>query len=96
MNVTGSVFRLATADVNPVGPVNLGILHVGQSASTPLTVTNSAANDGFSERLSGSISGQTGAATGTGSFTRILPGAGSTALSFSINTLTAGAKVGHV
>ena len=96
VNVSGSVFRLASASAHTPEPVNFGIVHVGDTASAPLSVTNNAVIDGFSERLSGSISGQTGAAGGAGSFNLLASGASSPALSVNISTLTAGAKSGTV
>ena len=96
VSVTGSVFRLASGGAAPAGPVNFGIVHVGDTASQTLTVTNTAANDGFSEKLNAAVTAQSGAATGTGTANQILPGSNSTALSLNMNTGTAGVKSGSI
>ena len=96
VNVTGSVFRLAAASAHTPEPVNLGIVHVGDVAQQALSITNTAASDGFSERLNASIGSPTGSATtNSGSFTALVPGAtNSTSLVVGVSTATAGAKSG--
>jgi hypothetical protein len=93
VDVSGDVFRDATATIAPVSE----IVHVGDAGSLALSVGNSAADDGYSENLLASLSGVTGAfgdasAVPTGD---IAPGANdrrSLALSFS--TASAGTLSG--
>ena len=93
--VTGNAFRLATGSA--ATPVSLGNVHVGDTAGTSLAVTNTAANDGFSEKLNAAVGGTTGAVSGTVGSVGLL-GAGSTsnAITATLNTATAGAKSGTV
>lgn len=97
VNVTGSVFRLASTSAHTPEPVNFGILHVGDPMpSQLLTLTNLAANDGFSERLNATIGTATGdATTNSGSFNGLVPGGtNNTSLSVGIDTSSAGNKSG--
>ena len=96
VNVSGDVFRLASASAHSPEPVVFSNRHVGDGASQALSLTNTAANDGFSERLNGSIGGVTGNATSNGgSFTLLNSGAtDGGSLMVGINTTTAGHKVG--
>jgi len=96
---SGSVFldlyRLAAASAHTPEPISLGNIHVGETFGTQaLTLTNTAANDGYSEKLNASFSGTTGGATASGSFNLLAPGATSTNLLVGLNTGTAGAKSG--
>ncbi len=93
--VQGNVFRLATGSA--ATPVTLGNVHVGASDSAALAVTNTAPNDGFSEKLNAAVGGTTGAVSGTsGSVNLLAAGSTSTAIAASLNTATAGAKSGTV
>ena len=93
--VQGNVFRLATGSA--ATPVALGNVHVGGTASGTIAVTNTAANDGFSEKLNAAVSGTTGAVGGaTGSVSLLAAGSSSNAITASLNTATAGAKSGTV
>ncbi len=95
VNVTGNAFRLATGSA--ATPVSVGNVHVGDTAQATLAVTNTAANDGFSEKLNAAVSGTTGAVSGTtGSVSLLGAGATSNAITASLNTATAGAKTGTV
>ena len=49
VTLSGTVYRLAGA--NTIAPVNFGAVHVGDVLQRALTVQNTAAADGFSERL---------------------------------------------
>ena len=90
--VSGSVFRMASASV--VAPVVLAAQRVGGGFMQALTLSNTAANDGFSERLN-AILGTSGQATGSGGPVSLLAaGASSSALLVGVNTATAGAKTG--
>ena len=96
VNVIGSVFRLANPTPHVPGPVDFGIVHVGDAVQQALSLSNDVPNDGFSERLNASIESSTGdATTGAGSIDSLLPGAtDDTSLVVGINTATAGAKSG--
>jgi putative ABC transport system permease protein len=97
VNVTGSVFRLASASAPLPEPVDFGILHVGDPVPTRLlTLTNLAPDDGFSERLNATIENATGdATTNNGAFSELMPGGtDNTSLSVGIDTSSAGNKSG--
>jgi hypothetical protein len=96
VNVTGGVYRLATASPHSPEPVNLGIVHVGDVVQQALAISNIAINDAFSEQLNGAMGVTTGAATTNGgSFSGLAPGStDTTSLAVGINTATAGNKVG--
>ncbi|MCB9930325.1 MAG: choice-of-anchor D domain-containing protein [Alphaproteobacteria bacterium] len=90
------VFRLAEPD--PVAtPVNAGQYHVGDSIDVALSVTNGAANDGFSESLDAAFTGaSTGDVTGTaGSIDNLGPTASDNAsLVVSLSSASVGSKSG--
>ena len=95
VNVSGNVYRLAEASVHIPEPVVLANVHVGDVSQQALTISNIAANDGFSENLNASIGGATGNATATGSFTGLGAGAtNSSSLVVGIDTAIAGARTG--
>ncbi|MCX6877083.1 MAG: choice-of-anchor D domain-containing protein [Verrucomicrobia bacterium] len=94
VTVTGSVYRLAQAALPGGTNLNLGIFHAGDLAQVTVSVTNTATTDGFSEALDGSFSGNTGALTGSGSFTALAPGAASGATKVTLDTTTVGVKSG--
>jgi len=87
-------YRIAQA--SPVTPnaVTLPNQHVGGTLTQALSITNTAAADGYSEALDGSVSASA-PVTASGSFTGL--GAGmtnSTSLVVGINTSTSGVKTG--
>lgn len=96
--VTGNVFRLATGGATPT-PINFTPTHVGQTPTQALTITNTAANDGFSEKLNANFGANTGSATNNGGTVGLLatndsPDSGSMAVG--LDTSSAGAKTGSV
>jgi hypothetical protein len=95
LQFAGTAYRYAAPTHTPE-PVNFGIIHVGDVAAQALTISNTAANDGYSERLSASIGGATGhATTNGGSLSGLAPGASNnTSLTVGLNTATAGLKSG--
>jgi len=93
VNVSGNVYRLATASAATPSPVVLANQRVGGTLSQVLSLSNTAAGDGFSEGLNATIAAS-GTATGAGSFSLLAAGANSNALSVGVNTVTAGAKSG--
>jgi hypothetical protein len=93
VNVSGNVYRLAVAGPASPSPVVLANQRVGGSLTQALSVTNTAAADGFSEGLNASI-GASGSATAGGSFSLLAAGATSNALFVGVDTATAGAKSG--
>src|SRR5206468_5059795 len=73
VNISGTVYRLATASAHSPEPVTFANVHVGDSFATQaLSITNTAANDGFSEGLNASIGSATGNANAGGSFGSLL------------------------
>jgi hypothetical protein len=96
VNVTANVFRLA-ASAHAPEPVAFGNHHVGDTLTQPITVSNLAGNDGFSEKLNASIGGTTGTVTASGSFNLLAPGAtDNTSLIVNLTTTAAGANAGTV
>ena len=74
VTVSGSVFR--TAAPNTLAPVNFGIVHVGDVVQQSLSITNTAVNDGFSEKLNAGFGGVSDARILTsGSVSLLAPGA---------------------
>jgi hypothetical protein len=95
IETTGSVFRLASASPATPNPVNFGNVRVGTSATQALTIGNTAANDGFSEKLNASIGGATAGVTAAGSFNLLGPQSSNNAsLVVGIDTASAGARNG--
>ncbi|MBL0087204.1 MAG: choice-of-anchor D domain-containing protein [Ideonella sp.] len=93
---SGSVFRLASASPVAPNPVNFGNVRVGASTDQALTITNTAANDGFSEKLNASIGEATAGVTSNGGSFALLAaqGSNSTSLHVGLDTSSAGAKNG--
>ena len=95
IEAVGSVFRLASASAAAPNPVDFGNVRIGSAATRPLTVANTAANDGFSEKLNASIGGATAGVTATGAFNLLAPqSSNNSALIVGIDTATAGARAG--
>jgi Ca2+-binding RTX toxin-like protein len=94
VQVTGSVYREATASVAPL-PANL-IFHVGDAGTEALAITNSDPNDGFSENLTASVASTTGGITATGSTGDIAAQGTSNAISIAVPTTTTGTVTGSV
>ena len=100
VNVSGNVYRLASASAHSPELVALGSIHVGGSFGTQaLTLQNTAANDTFSEKLNASFSGVTGSASASGSFNLLAPqDTNTTSLIVGLgnaSTTTAGTKSGQ-
>ena len=85
----GSVYNYATAAIAP-SPVSFGIIHVGDTATKTIAVSNLAAAGGFSENLDAAFAAASGAITDSGSVTGITVGSTSSALSVGLNTAAAG------
>jgi hypothetical protein len=95
VNVSGAVYRLASASAHTPEPVSFGNVHVGDIKTQALTIQNTAANDNFSEKLNASIGSATAGITATGSFNLLAPQAtNNSSLVVGLNTATAGAKSG--
>ncbi|WP_300321866.1 choice-of-anchor D domain-containing protein [Accumulibacter sp.] len=97
INVSGDVYRLAQGATTPT-PIAFGNRHVGDTASQNLSVQNSAAADGFSEKLNASFGSNTGAASNNGGSINGLVAGGSNAssMSISLDTSSAGSRSGSV
>ena len=95
VNVTGAVYRLAAPSAATPNPINFGVVHVGDTVSQALSISNTAAADGFSEALNASFSGTTGAASASGVISLLAAGANDTVnLLVGVGTATAGNKSG--
>ena len=93
ITTSGSVYRLASASPATPNPVNFGNVRIGMVTDQALTISNTALNDGFSEKLNASISSNGAPVTASGAFTLLGPQAiDSTSLHVGIDTGTAGAK----
>ncbi len=95
VNVTGNIYRLATGSV--ASPVDIGAARVGNGTlAGNLSVTNTAANDGFSEKLNASITGTTPAVIGaSGQVLGLAAGqTNSSSLQVTLDNSTAGAISG--
>ncbi|MCB1966371.1 MAG: choice-of-anchor D domain-containing protein, partial [Candidatus Accumulibacter sp.] len=91
----GSVFRLASASPATPNPVDFGSVRIGSTADQALSITNTAANDGFSEKLNASISSNGTPVTASGAFDLLAAqGTDSGSLHVGIDTGSAGAKSG--
>jgi hypothetical protein len=93
VDVTASVYRLASASTVTPNPVVLANQRVGSALTQALTLANNSAADGFSEGLNASI-GASGSVTAGGSVSLLAAGASSSALFVGVDTSTAGAKAG--
>ncbi len=90
-----ALYRLATGSTSST--LGLGNAHVGGTLSGNFSVSNSAASDGFSEKLNASAGSTTGDVSGTsGSVSQLAAGSGSTGLGVALSTATAGARSGAV
>jgi hypothetical protein len=94
VQVSGNVYREASASVAAL-PSDI-IVHVGDTVSDPLTITNTAANDGYSENLIASVAGVSGAITASGATGDIGAQASSNAIDFGFSTASAGNVSGSV
>lgn len=94
-SATVTVWNAAAANTLS-GTINLGTVLKGTSLSQALLITNTAPNDGFSEKLDASFGTPTGNATASGSISLLASGSASTALSVGLDSLTAGGKSGSV
>ena len=95
IQAVGNVFRLASPSPVAPNPVDFGNVRMGSVASQALTLSNTAANDGFSEKLNASIASSSPGVTANGSFTLLVPQAtNSSALTVGLDTSSAGARSG--
>ena len=94
---TGSfvnLLRAASATHTPE-PLAFGNHHVGDAVNLGLTVSNTAAADGYSEKLDASFAGASTGFTASGSFTGLAAGqSNTTSLTAGLNTSTAGTLSG--
>ncbi len=93
IGVSGTVYRVASTDAVLPG-VHL-VAHVGDVASKALSIRNTAAPDGFSERLGATINTAASGISASGAFSLLAPGAAdSSALTVGISTQAAGHTAG--
>ncbi|WP_045220858.1 beta strand repeat-containing protein [Desulfonatronum thioautotrophicum] len=97
VQVQGAVYRLAQGDTNP-DPVAFGNLRINTTAEQALTVSNTAANDGFSEVLNAAFGTATGDAGDNAGAVNQLAAGNSDASSMvaSLDTSEAGVRGGTV
>jgi hypothetical protein len=97
VQVQGGVYRLAQGDTNP-DPVAFGNLRINTTAEQTLTITNTAANDGYSEVLNAAFGTATGDAGDNAGAVNQLAAGGSDASSMvaSLDTSVAGVRGGTV
>ncbi len=88
--VQGNVYRLASGSAS--SPTSLGATRVGGTLAGALSVTNTAAADGFSENLDASITATTPAVTSaSGSISKLAAGStDASSLKVALSTATAG------
>ena len=95
VQVSGAVYREASASVAPL-PSNL-IVHVGDTVTERLAITNTAAADGYSENLVASVAGVNGAGiTAMGTTGDIVAQTTHNGLTVGISTAQAGVVSGNV
>ena len=93
VNVTGDVYRLAQGAATP-DPIGFGNVHLNDVVTQAVTVSNTAANNEFSEGL-GVSAGDTGAATVSGTVAGLIAaGANDSGLSVALDTSVAGNRSG--
>lgn len=89
VSVTGAAYRYASPSLTSGTSLDFGIVHVGDTVSQAVPVTNSAVNDGFSESLNASFTGSTPGIITGGAFANLAPGSSSSALTIGLDTSTA-------
>ena len=89
VTLDGRVYTTAAA-TNNTPAVNFGIVHVGDTASRSVSVTNSAPVTALNDTLVVSAAGASGSFTASGSVSGLTAGSTSTALSVGLNTASAG------
>lgn len=83
ITITGTVWNLGTA--NTISPVTLGNIRAGSAFGTgPLSIQNTAVNNGFSEGLTATVVGVSGSATSSGSVGLLAAGGTSTAITLGL------------
>ena len=100
VNVTGTGYRLAQANTQPLS-IDFGNVLQGSSQAQFLSIQNTAIADGFSERLDSRFQagGTTGDATNNGGSISLLSAgaaANNTAMAVGVSTATIGGKSGQV
>jgi hypothetical protein len=84
-------YREASAGTLTPASINFGQAHVGGTLTQSETLTNTATNDGYSEKLDAGFTGATGPISGNGTVSLLAPGATNTSgLSVTLSTATAG------
>ncbi len=86
---TGTVFNYATAST--IAAVNFGVVHVGDTLSQALSVSNIAVTGAYSEALDAKVGGGTGGVSGSGTVSLLGAGSGaSTGLSVHLAATSSG------
>jgi hypothetical protein len=85
---SATLFAYATADLGQTA-IDFGIVHVGQSVTQALTLSNTAAAGGFSENLDANFAAATSNITDVGSVTGLAAQSSTSDLSVGLDTTTA-------
>lgn len=98
VTVTAVVYRLADPTVNTPSPIDLGIVHVGDLPEKDLSISNTAPDDGYSERLNANFGATDPAVTTNGgSISQLGPGDTDVGtMKVGVDTTTAGLASGDV
>ena len=94
VTLSGGVYRTAAPVIG--GLPNNWIVHVHDTVSQTLNVSNGDIADGFSENLIASVTGTSGGVTAQGATGDIAAGASSNAITIGFSTATAGSVTGSV
>jgi hypothetical protein len=96
VSVAGNVYRLASAQIDNPAAFSFGNVHVGDTVTQTLSITNAVVNDGFSEKLDASFGSSSDVRITTSGSIGLL-GAGatdSTSMVIGVNTAAAGSVNG--
>jgi hypothetical protein len=89
-----TLVREATAGIS-AQPLSFGNVHVGATGTASLSVTNTDANDGYSEALDAQVGSLSAGITGFGTITDLIAGNTSTAIGFTTTVANAGTFTGN-
>ena len=97
LTITGGVYQYAQVGVTP-SPVVFTNRHVGDAATQALSITNTniGTASGYQELLNANVTGTSGSASGSGSFTNLGVGATNSTITVGLNTSAAGNQSGAV
>ena len=94
VDVSGTVWRLASASVTPT--LDLGVTRVGDIDSGSFSITNTAINDGYSEDLRYSLGAAAGAFSNSGTLTGVVVAQGTGSPTVTLDTDQSGTFTGSL